>query len=710
MNISDIKTFGDLITAVREDLFVDGLAENVLNANGKSFVQALSDLQTAVPCLRYSNTNVYPQCSTYFNCGLTVLPKPSGDVLRVYTIGRPGYLSSQQNQVATLTVEFGIVQIVNGKIVEVPVTGTLGTVPSDGVYSIDVDQTNSLSSLYAANSPQYVKTQITYTDTSGVQHVVQPADLLHVNVSGNSGTLNIDCQAGSVVTYSITAFNSPQVDGTINVTMTLTSGASGVSAEDWCQKVYYQQVEYKHIESYVKACRNCSAASNSIWQVANAIVAQMFGSWRQKRFYNPPTDIGYESLPTLPPGFHYPQTSTDAGGRSRSGVYAIKHGRIYIAPWIESTESLVIEWNGLKNNWSSSDLVSNDPTFYQAVKLKVAMDHYSNYEDNASRLAGFKSQFFGSQGAPGVLRELIVACREHFRQRDEWEIGSTEGDAAEGNLITSGTTSDSSVYYNTVQSYTANCPSGQTGSPVTATIAAGTYSSSLSQADANAQALSAAQSQANSQLSCTAGGTFLNTAQTYTAQCPSASGTTPAAKGTQVTVTIAAGKYSSVVSQTLADTAAMAAAQAAAEAQLTCTYYNAPQTATVTCGDSTQQTATVSAGQYSSTDSQSDADSQALAAAQSQATGMCPSGSGFTVGNTPQTISYSLIVTSPCKRVPYSGTIIIPANTFVAQATLANKDIVIAALNLQAQAYANQKLDTLKSQWQIQVNNCPTES
>lgn len=61
------------------------------------------------------------------------------------------------------------------------------------------------------------------------------------------------------------------------------------------------------------------------------------------------------------------------------------------------------------------------------------------------------------------------------------------------------------TYANTEQSYTAECPEGETGDSVTVTIAAGTVLSAVSVADANATALAIAQSQAEEQLECDPG-------------------------------------------------------------------------------------------------------------------------------------------------------------------------------------------------------------
>lgn len=58
------------------------------------------------------------------------------------------------------------------------------------------------------------------------------------------------------------------------------------------------------------------------------------------------------------------------------------------------------------------------------------------------------------------------------------------------------------TYFNVQQSYTASCPSGTFGAPVTVTKNAGTFSSTTSVAAANALALAAAQAEAEAGLSC----------------------------------------------------------------------------------------------------------------------------------------------------------------------------------------------------------------
>jgi hypothetical protein len=59
------------------------------------------------------------------------------------------------------------------------------------------------------------------------------------------------------------------------------------------------------------------------------------------------------------------------------------------------------------------------------------------------------------------------------------------------------------AWQNTVQSYTASCPPGQYGNPVTISVPAGTITSYVSQTDANTRATNLATSQALEALRCT---------------------------------------------------------------------------------------------------------------------------------------------------------------------------------------------------------------
>ncbi|WP_037361224.1 DUF5977 domain-containing protein [Asinibacterium sp. OR53] len=176
-----------------------------------------------------------------------------------------------------------------------------------------------------------------------------------------------------------------------------------------------------------------------------------------------------------------------------------------------------------------------------------------------------------------------------------------------------------------------NCAAGITGSTVTYTVSASTYSSTVSQADANQKAINDVntngQIYANTNGTCTAvvATTYYNTVQSGSfTRNNCAAGTA----GSTVTYTVAAGTYSSTVSQADANQKAIndvnTNGQTYANTNGTCTsavvttYYNAVQSGSFTrnnCaagGTGSTVTYTIVAGTYTSTVSQADADQKAI--------------------------------------------------------------------------------------------------
>jgi hypothetical protein len=567
-------TYLDLKNKVRRQIWVDGEGENLIAVHDSFFLEALYDLQVSVDCLSFNNLSVFPSCATYFNCGFTVLPKPEGQVVRLYVIDR-----------------------IN------PETG--------------------------AEDPAAIP--------------------------------------------------------------------------DWCSKVYYHPVQYCSLLGYKKLCERCGGSG--IIAVAEAIASAFFGIFRRKRFYPRPTDEGMESLPTLPEGFHYPQSSTDAGGRSPSGVFAIYRGRIYIAPWIQSTETVVIESTGVKRNWADNDIVDDDPKFIQAVRLHVSMQHEQAFGDDPAKLQRIKDALYGNAIEAGIIPMLIHQCLEEVRTRQCAEVGAGPA-AARGIGANSGS---ANLYYNDRQEYTASCPAGQTGASVTVVVDAGTVGSAISVADANARAFQQAAEDANNRLVCVdAEVTYYNTPQSYTAVCPAASEGTPAAVGTPVTVNIPANTYTSVVSQASADAAALAAATSQANALLTCTYWNAEQEYTAECispATGTPVTITVAAHTFSSTISQADANALALASATNQANEELECDTPVPVYyNSPQQATQSI----SRQKVVAGGQICILTVTVTAVVPPGRFTSIVneAHANAQAVVYANQYAMSVAESLFAQATNC----
>lgn len=495
-------TFSELKAELRPICWPDGEAENLLGIHDAFFTEALYDLTKMVPCYGFPHSDVFEHCASFFNCGMTVLPKPQGAITRLYTVDRLN--------------------------------------PDTGMEDAAAD-------------------------------------------------------------------------------------------EDHCAKVEYTQVSYEMLRRYAHICERCNATIPA----ADALLTSIFGIFRVKRRYPRPTDEGFENQPPLPPGFHYPQTSTDASGRSAGGVWAIQRGRIYVVPWIQSTESVVVEWVGLKTKWNDGDDVEDDIKFKQAVREHVLWQHESAFGEPA-RAQDLRDKFYGNQslGIPGSLPTLIHECKEQSRTRSPF---AESGSPSTGANAAVGIGNQVGLFFNDIAAqYTATCPPGKVGS-VTSNIAVGAVASEISVADANAKAQAKAQSDAQAKLVCEdAEVIYYNEEQRATASCPGRNGANPPATGTPITKIVPAGGpglpgYSSTFSQQAANDAAYNAALRLAQNELAgkCTFHNAAVTHTEHCPpgySGSPSVVTIPEGSpttppnpYDSTLSQPDANEKAAKAAREQA-------------------------------------------------------------------------------------------
>lgn len=134
-----------------------------------------------------------------------------------------------------------------------------------------------------------------------------------------------------------------------------------IANQNWCDPVYYRQVSY-----------------DVIMEAARCIEV------------TPPENTG---LPTFPKGVRMEETSTDlvSGGysmRARTGLYAIHNKRLYLWPWTQSNESLVVEYDGIKSEWKDDDALDEIYWHAQAqhlLKLHVEKEHVSRFGEQEER-------------------------------------------------------------------------------------------------------------------------------------------------------------------------------------------------------------------------------------------------------------------------------------------------------------------------------------
>lgn len=376
------------------------------------------------------------------------------------------------------------------------------------------------------------------------------------------------------------------------------------AADDYCTEIEYRQIDACHMRSYLGKSRSagCCYPFYSFFAIPYALC-------NGKATAPVPTDVGVPAgLVPLPLGYHYPQESTNAAcGRAMSGVWAIENGRILVAPWIQTTETVVIKWQGIKRDWTDADLVDDDPGLIRAVEMFLRWEHARDWDKNPQVGLNYEGEY------RKALAELMYDCAQENMVRS-CESGDSSGSAARG-IVPS-----VKLYFNdALPAVVAHCPGNTTGLNAVETIEAGTVSSLVSVGDANALAVAAARARAEARLVCTEiapGGTPGGTGGTvwkndpehsYSASItcldswiPSTDAPKPTTAGGAITVGVPVGSVSSTVSQDDANDRALAAFNSLKITRLIgqCTYHNSSQTATAECvSPSTgENTVTVSAG------------------------------------------------------------------------------------------------------------------
>lgn len=228
---------------------------------------------------------------------------------------------------------------------------------------------------------------------------------------------------------------------------------------------------------------------------------------------------------------------------------------------------------------------------------------------------------------------------------------------------------EGTFFYNDEQSTTLNSDVGMVVDTFTGTVPAGAVYSTVSEAAANAAAL--AESARLAALAKLYGQRILysNTEQTFTAHCDY-----PAEAVTE-TVTVTAGTYTSPDSQTAADHLAFEAARTAAFAALDCStvYFSTSQSYTATCpvdatGVGSPVTVTNPASAFISTVSQADANSLSLADATARAIALLSCAAGYY--NTDQTYTAACSDQFGVGWVGSDSSVTVPAGTYFAASQL----------------------------------------
>lgn len=142
-----------------------------------------------------------------------------------------------------------------------------------------------------------------------------------------------------------------------------------------------------------------------------------------RRFNELVTAPANTGMPEIPLGFKYPEKSTDSEfGRALRGLWAINKTKLYIAPWIQSTESVLVEWDGFKRKWADSDLVPDEDDLKRAVRLFVQREYARDFEKDYVDSKAYDLEY------RDIRSDLMIRCRDERKTQPD-KVCESEMDA-----------------------------------------------------------------------------------------------------------------------------------------------------------------------------------------------------------------------------------------------------------------------------------------
>lgn len=171
-----------------------------------------------------------------------------------------------------------------------------------------------------------------------------------------------------------------------------------VANDDYTNKVWYHQRDYGVLRE---------RSQNQLSRLYGRGPAVRFPQLTLGDRYSDPLTDKYAS-------WIFPVGSNS--GRSHRGVWARHQARLWLSPWIQSNETIVVEWDGIKVEWLDTDLIDLDtwnPLYEDAIKWYVKHQYQAHFEaDRAAEQAA--AQYHAVK-----LASLIIDCRNQTENDTE---------------------------------------------------------------------------------------------------------------------------------------------------------------------------------------------------------------------------------------------------------------------------------------------------
>ncbi len=180
------------------------------------------------------------------------------------------------------------------------------------------------------------------------------------------------------------------VDGNIERVYTL-------SLENGCQLVEYSYIDFARMQDLLNAYKCCKASD------AEGMA--------------PVSEYGGVGAPEYPAG----EDTQDKGYRAYSGdaYWTVHRGQIYVFPSIESTEQIVVEWNGTRRTWQDDTVMPEtmveqleDSSEVLVRDVAQAVEFYLDSEVHRRETKDMASFQVSSKMYSDAVAMLIYECRK----------------------------------------------------------------------------------------------------------------------------------------------------------------------------------------------------------------------------------------------------------------------------------------------------------
>ena len=235
--------------------------------------------------------------------------------------------------------------------------------------TFDEFKTRTLADVFPDGAPENLETWLGRAAQSAlveIQRVIPCFQYRHVDVTP---ACNIFWQAGSAV---VTAPKGQLVR---------VYSVDPAADPNWAQPTFYQPVRLSFLRRWQARWRRGFAWDSSLNAPGSGVAYGM----------------GFDKITA---------TSDSPSGRAVAGLHALDPGanQLWIAPWLQSTESLVVEWQGIKREWASADEVPDSHDFLRLARLFVELEFGRKFAaaDLAIRESAYRE----------AMADMLATCRQ----------------------------------------------------------------------------------------------------------------------------------------------------------------------------------------------------------------------------------------------------------------------------------------------------------